>query len=115
MANRTHGYAKPGPDTIFALASITKTVTSVALMQLYEAGLLSLDVDVSIYLPFRVTHPQHGAAPITLRSLMSHTAAIADTTVWMSSDRLGSGLGSHRRYIESMIRRRFIVGNSTFV
>ena len=80
-------------DTIFALASVTKTVTSVALMQLHEAGLVSLDEPVSTYLPFPVAHPAHPAQPITLRMLASHTAAIADTTVWMSGGRMGSGLG----------------------
>jgi CubicO group peptidase (beta-lactamase class C family) len=80
-------------DTIFALASVTKTVTGVALMQLHEAGLVDLDADVSTYLPFAVSHPLHPARPITLRALMSHTASINDTTVWMASGAMGSGLG----------------------
>ncbi len=66
------------PSTIFALASITKTITGVAIMQLHEAGLVSLDADVSTYLPFRVVHPTFPDTPITLRMLMAHTAALSD-------------------------------------
>ncbi len=38
-------------DTVFALASMTKAVTSVAAMTLVEDGLLCLDEPVSRYLP----------------------------------------------------------------
>ena len=47
---------KPGdkditPDTIFPLFSMSKPVTTVAIMTLYEKGLLDLDDSVSKYLP----------------------------------------------------------------
>ena len=80
-------------DTIFGLASVTKTVTAVAVMQLYEAGLVELDVDVSLYLPFPVIHPGHPNTPVTLRALMTHTAAISDAQVWMGNGKMGQGLG----------------------
>src|SRR5512146_90809 len=38
-------------DAIFNIASMTKPVTSVAIMQLYEQGQLKLDDPVSKYLP----------------------------------------------------------------
>ena len=38
-------------DTLFRIASMTKAVTSVAAMQLYEAGALLLSDPVSRYLP----------------------------------------------------------------
>ena len=81
-------------ETIFALASVTKTITAVGLMQLEEIGLVDLDVDVSEYLPFRVQHPLHKQAVITLRGLMTHTASINDSQLWMGDGRLGSGLGA---------------------
>ena len=44
-------------DTIFRIASMTKAVTSVGVMQLIEQGKLGLDDDVSKYLP-RLKSPQ---------------------------------------------------------
>lgn len=39
-------------DTIFAMASISKSVAAVAIMQLVESGKLNLDENISKYLPF---------------------------------------------------------------
>jgi methyl acetate hydrolase len=75
------------PDTIFRLASMTKAVTSVAAMQLVEAGKLQLDQPIGNVLP-ELAAPQvlegfddAGAPrlrpakrPITLRHLLTHTA-----------------------------------------
>lgn len=70
-------------DTCFRIGSITKTFTSVAIMQLVEQGLVDLDVDVSEYLPgFRPVNPFAGresgphGSQISLSKLMSHTAGI---------------------------------------
>ncbi|MGB7061323.1 MAG: serine hydrolase domain-containing protein, partial [Candidatus Zixiibacteriota bacterium] len=38
--------------TLFMLASISKTFTGAALLQLWEAGLFDLDDDINDYLPF---------------------------------------------------------------
>lgn len=65
-------------DTLFLLASISKTVVSVALMQLEEQGLLSLDDDVGTLVPFDVRHPDYPGEPITVRMLATHTSSIRD-------------------------------------
>jgi CubicO group peptidase (beta-lactamase class C family) len=65
-------------DTVFMLASVSKTVTGVAVMQLVEDGLIDLDADVNDYLPFDVRTPQFPNTPITTRMLLTHTAAIED-------------------------------------
>jgi len=69
-------------QTIYSIASVTKTVTAVAILQLWEKGLVDLDADVSTYLPFEVVHPVYPDIPITLRALASHVAAIDDTMWW---------------------------------
>ncbi|MEP6973489.1 MAG: serine hydrolase [Actinomycetota bacterium] len=66
------------PDTIFMLASISKTVMAVAVMQAVEDGLLDLDADVNEALPFPVRNPRHPDAPITIRMLLTHTSSIRD-------------------------------------
>ncbi|HFC11851.1 MAG TPA: class A beta-lactamase-related serine hydrolase, partial [Anaerolineae bacterium] len=66
------------PDTLFMLASVSKTVTAVALMQLYDDGLFDLDNDINAYLPFSVRNPNHPDTPITPHMLLTHTSSIND-------------------------------------
>lgn len=63
--------------TIYLVASISKTVTATAIMQLWEQGLLSLDADVNRYLPFSLRNPHHPDEPITIRMLLSHQSSLA--------------------------------------
>lgn len=65
-------------ETRFFVASITKSVTAVAIMQLMEKNLLNLDADISIYLPFQVRNPKHPNVPITTRMLLNHSSSISD-------------------------------------
>ena len=65
-------------DTLFQLASVSKTVTACAIMQLVEQKALDLDADINAVLPFPVRHPRHPGVPITLRQLLTHTAGIRD-------------------------------------
>lgn len=66
------------PDTVFHAASLGKPIVGVAVMKLVEDGLIGLDDDVAKSLPFPVSHPARGAAPITLRRLLTHTASVHD-------------------------------------
>lgn len=78
------------PNTIFALASMTKLITTIALLQLVERGQLSLDEDITPHVPALAQQPvlsptsSSNAAtttprvtPITLRHLLTHTSGIA--------------------------------------
>ncbi len=65
-------------DTSFHLASISKTVVAVALMQLWEQGIFELDEDINNKMPFTVRNPQWQDTPITYRQLMTHTSSISD-------------------------------------
>jgi methyl acetate hydrolase len=85
-----HDIAMP-TSAIFAIASMTKPVTSVAIMTLFEAGKLKLDDPVSKYLPgfdnlqvitkFNekdATYETRPAKrPMTIRHLLTHTSGIA--------------------------------------
>ncbi len=59
-------------DTPFYLASISKTFTATAVMQLWEQGLIGLDDDINVYLPFSIRNPVFPSTPITFRMLLSH-------------------------------------------
>lgn len=75
-------------DTIFRIASMTKPITAIAIMQLVEQGKLSLDAPVEQYLPeFRgqmlVASRQEGSVSlrtpqraITIRDLLTHTSGL---------------------------------------
>jgi CubicO group peptidase (beta-lactamase class C family) len=72
------------PDTLFLIASVSKTITATALMQLYDERKFQLDDDINRYLPFRVTIPASPASPITFRQLLNHTASIRDNTTYIN-------------------------------
>ncbi len=68
--------------SIFHYGSITKTVTAVAVLQLRDRGLLSLDDPVTRWIPeLRQLHNPFGAMDaITIRMLLSHSAGFQDPT-----------------------------------
>jgi len=90
-------------DAIFRLASMTKPVTSLAVMMLQEEGLLLIDDPVSKYLP-EFKSPKvalanaaneratggHRIVPadseITIRQLLTHTAGLASGTSGATTD-----------------------------
>ena len=54
-------------NTVFILASLSKTVTGAALMHLYDKGLFALDDDINGYLPFKIRNPDFPDVPITFK------------------------------------------------
>ena len=71
-------------ETLFMLASTTKTVTAAALMQLYGEGKFSLDDDINNYLPFKVANPMHPTTAITFGQLLRHRSSIRDNLEYLS-------------------------------
>lgn len=65
-------------NTMYRIASISKTITALGCMKLVEQGKLSLDADVQRYLGFPFRNPHFPDTPITLRQLMSHTSSLRD-------------------------------------
>ncbi|TGZ75485.1 hypothetical protein CRM22_000343 [Opisthorchis felineus] len=64
-------------DTLFRIASISKSFTSVLVGRLMEQSKLDLDEDIRTYLPeFPEKHVDGNYAKITARSLLSHTSGI---------------------------------------
>ncbi|MBO0829705.1 MAG: beta-lactamase family protein [Streptosporangiales bacterium] len=65
------------PRTLFRVASITKTVTAVALLRQVEAGRVELDAPVRTYLPALGTADADTAAEVTVRHLLTHRSGWA--------------------------------------
>lgn len=65
--------------TLFRIASISKTFTWIALMQLVEAGKIDLDKPANDYLPAQLRIPDDGfSAPVLVRHLLTHSAGFED-------------------------------------
>lgn len=61
------------PRTLYGIGSVTKSFTALAIMQLVEKGMLSLDDPVERHVPLKV---RPGGEPILIRHLLSHTSGI---------------------------------------
>jgi CubicO group peptidase (beta-lactamase class C family) len=68
--------------TLYHWASITKTLTAIAIMQLRDRGRLSLDDRVTSYIPeLHQIHSRFGSIDqITIRMLLSHSAGLQNPT-----------------------------------
>lgn len=71
---------------LFRIASISKSFTATALLQLVEKKVLSLDDDVSDLIGFRIRNPKFPDTVITLRMLLSHTSSINDQQGYFTLD-----------------------------
>ena len=65
-------------DTLFMLASVSKTVVATAVLQAIEDDLFELDTHVNDILSFSVRNPVHPHVPMTVRQLLTHTSSIRD-------------------------------------
>jgi D-alanyl-D-alanine carboxypeptidase len=71
------------PEMVFRIGSVTKQFTAAVILRLAEQGKLSLQDDITRYLP---GYPTQGKT-ITIENLLTHTSGIADYTAlpaWQS-------------------------------
>ncbi|MFM1928859.1 MAG: hypothetical protein RL387_187 [Bacteroidota bacterium] len=90
----THSFGKKNLETgepltnenIFRIASISKSFSATSIMQLVEAGKISLDEDVSNLVGFKIRNPKYPETVITLKLLLSHLSSINDSEGYFSLD-----------------------------
>ena len=114
-------------DDIFRIASMTKAITTVSVMKLYEQGKLLLDDPVSKYIPsfknqvvLDTFNPKDSSfttvpaeRPVTLRMLLTHTSGIVYgdfnagklQAVYSKFDMLHQGLSSNHWTTEEFINQ----------
>ncbi|MEO6721994.1 MAG: serine hydrolase domain-containing protein [Ferruginibacter sp.] len=72
------------PQSAFRIASMTKSLTAMAILKLRDEGKLQLDNPVYLYIP--EMKQQHylttDAAPATIRNLLTHTAGFPEDNPW---------------------------------
>lgn len=71
---------------IFRIASISKSFSATSIMQLVEAGKLSLNDDFSNLIGFKVRNPAFPKTVITLKMILSHTSSLNDSQGYLSLD-----------------------------
>ncbi len=87
----SHGYADidrriaATRDTRFAIGSISKSFTAVALMQMADEGMFDPDAPIARYVPEFRTRSSH--APITGHALMSHSSGLPNYLAYAASMR----------------------------
>jgi CubicO group peptidase (beta-lactamase class C family) len=70
-------------ETLFKIASVSKTLTATCLMQLYEQEYFGLFDPINDYLPFNVIHPLYPSTDITFHMLLTHSSGINDNWVYL--------------------------------
>jgi CubicO group peptidase (beta-lactamase class C family) len=90
--------------TLFLLASISKTVITTSLLQCVENGLVNLDTNVSVYLPFPVSN-WFSPTPITCRMILSHVSSIdRNDASWIPDMIYGEDwIGDVSQYLEDYL------------
>lgn len=73
-------------QSIFRIASISKSFTATAFMQLVEEGKVTLESDVSDLMGFTVRNPKYPETVITLEMLLSHTSSLNDSQGYFTLD-----------------------------
>jgi CubicO group peptidase (beta-lactamase class C family) len=96
---------KVNADTIFSLQSISKTITSTAVMKAVQQGILDLDKPIIYYLPDFKVNSAFEVEPekkITLRHLLSHTAGFThEAPVGSNYDPSSPSFEEHIKSIQS--------------
>jgi CubicO group peptidase (beta-lactamase class C family) len=82
-------------NTLFRIASISKSFSATSIMQLIEAGKISLDDDFSKLVGFTIRNPKFPQTVITLRMVMSHTSSINDSQGYFNLDVINPGKGAN--------------------
>jgi D-alanyl-D-alanine carboxypeptidase len=82
------------PTDLFRIASISKSFTATALLQLVEKKIITLDDDVSKLAGFTIRNPNFPDKVITLRLLLSHRSSLNDSQGYFNLDVLDPATNS---------------------
>jgi len=101
---------KMTPESIMNIASVSKTITATAIMQLWEKDELELDTDINEYLDFTVRNPNFPQLSITIRQLLTHSSSIADG----SSLKIGFECGEPSKNLKDWIYNYFDINGEYY-
>lgn len=96
------------PDTLYGMASVTKPVTALAVLQLADVGALSVADPVDDYVDHFETAP---GAPITIEELLTHTSGMPATPTGLADQALE---GFPSGIADESDRKRFVRDSTAF-
>jgi CubicO group peptidase (beta-lactamase class C family) len=86
------------PETVFQIASTTKTFVSSMALKLVESGVLELDAPVRQYIPSFALQDETAAATVSIRHLLTHTSGFpGDVEI-----ETGDGADAIEKYVQAM-------------
>jgi len=92
------------PDTIHNIASVSKTITATAVMQLQEAGKIDLNTNIDEYLGFAIRNPKFLDSIITCRQLLAHRSSVKDGSSYDRSYTCGDPVISLTDWVEGYLK-----------
>jgi len=97
------------PDTVFRIASMTKSFTGLAILKLRDEGKLSLEDPASKYLPelARLKLFSRDSPPTTVRELLSQSAGLPEDNAWADPR-----LDMRERDFSAMLQRGLVFSTS---
>ncbi len=100
-------------DTVFEWGSVTKLITWVSVMQVWEQGLLDLNADIRTYLPDTLLSDLKYDEPITMIHLMNHTPGFEEVYKNIFANEADSAKNLETLLVESEPRQIFPPGELT--
>jgi len=72
-------------DTLFPIASVTKSFAAMAILKLRDEGRLSLDAPAATYYPplAELAYPTRDSPPVTVRELLGHGSGLPEDNYWV--------------------------------
>jgi CubicO group peptidase (beta-lactamase class C family) len=97
------------PDSVFRIASMTKSFTAIAILKLRDEGKLSLDDPAEKYVPEMkaLVYPTSDSPKITIRHLLSHAEGFPEDNPWGDQQ-----LADTDEQLSAMIRRGIPFSNA---
>ena len=114
VLKKGYGFAKLAParpvdpdQTLFRIASISKTFTWIAVMKEVEAGRMRLDAPINLYLPEKIQVRDQGFdKPVKVIDLMSHSPGFEDRALGQLFERDPRRVRSQQVYLRQERPRR---------
>ncbi|MEL7214262.1 MAG: serine hydrolase domain-containing protein [Pseudomonadota bacterium] len=97
-------------STPFAIASVGKTITSVALLRLADQGQIDLDAPARRYLPIGMTNALGGLDGVTVRHLLTMTSGLPD---YLYDDYIDAALADPDTFQDAHVAVSFAYGDDT--
>ena len=73
-----------GEDTVFKVASVSKMISAMGVMRLFDLGLIDLDGGLVTQDGYPIRNPRFPDQPVTLRQVMSHTSSLLGAAPYLT-------------------------------